>query len=97
MPGVHGGLLLNPNGNNEWKKHVRLYDMFVNVIRSDCLFDFQMARYSGILIRPRITCNLFYFFLKAKAQDVCVKLTEDYESRLATVCFKISFFFFLVI
>ena len=24
-------------------------------------------------------------FVQAKAQDVCVKLTEDYESRLQTV------------
>ena len=27
----------------------------------------------------------FQPFVKAKAQDVCVKLTEDYESRLQTV------------
>lgn len=46
MPGVHGGLLLNPNGNNEWKKHVRLFDLFVIVNRVDCLFGFQMVRYS---------------------------------------------------
>ena len=28
---------------------------------------------------------LFPYFVQAKAQDVCVKLTEDYESRLQTV------------
>lgn len=31
-----------------------------------------------------VSCS-FQLFVKAKAQDVCVKLTEDYESRLQTV------------
>ena len=34
--------------------------------------------------------SFLFVFSKAKAQDVCVKLTEDYESRLQTVSFRFA-------
>ena len=40
------------------------------------------------LERFNIILKFLFMFSKAKAQDVCVKLTEDYESRLQTVSFR---------
>ena len=34
-----------------------------------------------------VNVYFYYFPFQAKAQDVCVKLTEDYESRLQSVWF----------